>query len=239
MQVADAIHGHVGNGSCADDQLAPWLDVSPKSSGYRLRVSAARLFELIESTAPGIHRLSALGRKVVDREQRERAKAESFLRVPLFDAAYERFRGSALPPAAALEREFAQLGVAAKQTAKARSSFERSAKEAGYFNEGEDRLVKPGFAVSEAPSTSLPTVEEDDRLQRRVSGSGNGGGGTRHPLIEGLLLTLPRPMEEWPVDKRVAWLEAAAKCFALIYEGEGEITIKGQKDPAKTAGEIS
>ncbi len=234
MEVADAIHKRVGNSSCGDDQLAPWLSVSPLSSGYRLRVSAAKMFGLIEGPSKGTHRLSKLGRQIVDRAQRDKAKAEAFLTVPLFGSVYDRFRGSALPPTAALESEFIGLGVAKKQVAKARSSFERSAKAAGFFNEGTDRLVKPGFAEDETPPDS-GEAEKNDSPKGGGGDSGYGGGGSRHPLIEGLLQTLPPPHKEWSVDRRVAWLDAAAKCFALIYQGDGTITIKGQTDQTKAA----
>ena len=233
MEVADAIHGHVGNSSCADDQLAPWLSVSPKSSGYRLRVSAAKLFELIESPAKGTYRLTALGRRIVDREQRSKAKSESFLKVPLFNAVYERFLGSALPPNAALEREFAELGVATKQTAKARSSFERSAREAGYFMEGADRLVKPGFTESGPPMAKAPP--EEDKPPRTSDDHLGGGGDGRHPFIEGLLQSLPTPNTLWSTEGRVAWLKAASTCFDLMYRGEGTINIEGQANPTKAA----
>ena len=43
----------------------------------------------------------------------------------------------------ALERETAQLGVAVKQTDKARQVFERSARQASFFGAGPDRLVRP------------------------------------------------------------------------------------------------
>ena len=60
-----------------------------------------------------------------------------------------------LPPAAALEREMGQLGVASKQTGKARQAFERSAEQAGFFAHGADRLVMP--VGLEKPDTSAIT----------------------------------------------------------------------------------
>ena len=226
MEVADAIYGHVANGSCDDHQLAPWLSVSPKSSGYRLRISAAKTFGLIDS-GDKTYKLSALGKKILDRTQRDRAKAEAFLNVPLFDAVYGRFCGTVLPPTAALEREFVELGVAKKQTGKARSSFERSAREAGYFNEGTDRLVKPGFAESKPPPEE-PKQEENNLPKVGGGHSGDGGDNTLHPFIQGLLQTIPQPDTVWAIEGRVAWLKAAATCFDLIYRGDGTINIDGK-----------
>ena len=236
MEVADAVHGHVGNSSCEDDQLATWLSVSPLSSGYRLRISTAKMFGLIVGAAKGPYKLSPLGRQIADRAQRDRAKAEAFLTVPLYGSVYDRFRGSALPPAAALEREFIELGVARKQVAKARSSFERSAKAAGYFNEGNDRLVKPGFPDSEMPPEE--PQPEDDKLSN-VGGGHSGGGGddTLHPFIQGLLQSLPSPNTVWSTEGRVAWLKAAATCFDLMYRGEGTIMIEGQENPTNATAE--
>lgn len=48
-----------------------------------------------------------------------------------------------------------------------------------------------------------------------------------HPFIVGLIKALPDPdaIEEWPLDKRVKWLQAAASIFELIYQGDGEIEV--------------
>ena len=56
---------------------------------------------------------------------------------------------------------------------------------------------------------------------------GGGGEKPRHPFIEGLPKTLPDPDsdEEWPLDKRVKWLQTAAHIFDLIYKGEGGIEV--------------
>jgi hypothetical protein len=35
----------------------------------------------------------------------------------------------------------------------------------------------------------------------------------------------PDSDEEWPLDKRVKWLQTAANLFDLIYKGEGGIEV--------------
>src|SRR5947209_7572450 len=80
LEVAKAIHGNVGHGKCSSAQLAPWMKQSPKSSGFRTQVSAARLFGLIENEDSESYRLTELGRRVVDDQQGRAAKAESFLK---------------------------------------------------------------------------------------------------------------------------------------------------------------
>ena len=128
LEVATAIHGNVGHGTCsAISQLAPWMNLSGKSSGFRTQLSAARLFGLIDSKDTDSYRLTDLGRRVVDQIQSRTAKAESFLRVPLFQALFEKYKGGVVPPTAALEREIALLGVAEKQKSRARQVFESSA----------------------------------------------------------------------------------------------------------------
>jgi hypothetical protein len=67
-------------------------------------------------------------------------------------------------------------------------------------------------------------------INRGSGGTGGSGDGEkpRHPFIEGLLKTLPDPDsdEEWPLDKRVKWLQTAANIFDLIYKGEGGIKVE-------------
>ena len=232
IEVAKAIHDNVGAGQCSDDQLAPWLELSDKSSSYRNRISASKIFGLTESASGGARQLTELGRRIVDPDQKSAAKADAFLRVPLFNAVFREYRGNSLPPPAALENEFIRLGVAKKQTAKARSSFERSAKTAGYLKDGSDRLVKPGFSETEAVTEEQSPEHEEPPVPE------NGGDrGTRHPFIEGLLATLPEKQNgQWEIEERVAWLKAAAMGFDLIYGFKGSITIESQSGtPTKTA----
>lgn len=225
IEVANAIHRNVGTGACSDDQLAPWLSLSQKSSGYRLRIYTTKMFGLIDSPSPGAYQMTDLGRRIVDPVQEPKAKAEAFLEVPLFSAVFNKFRGGTLPPTTALEVELRTLGVAQKQTSKARSSFERSAHSAGYFHEGRNRLVKPGFA-------EIKTKAEDPAPDKKSASENNGKKG-RHPLIEGLLATLPSEDGNWSVEERVVWLKTAATGFDLIYGIEGTITIEGSASGAK------
>ena len=85
-EVATTIHGNVGHGQCSMGQLAAWMNQSAKSSGFRTQLAAARLFGLIESEDQESLRLGDLGRRVIDPVQARAAKAEAFLRVPLFKA---------------------------------------------------------------------------------------------------------------------------------------------------------
>jgi hypothetical protein len=216
IRMAEAISTNVGGGDCSDDQLAAWLDLSPKSSGYRARLSAARLFGLIESGKESDHRLTELGLATLDEARRRSAKADAFTTVPLFKRVYEQWRGQQLPPAAALERAMVQMGVADKQTARARQVLERSAQEAAYFEQGRDRLVRPGVK-EEKPSPQPP-------LPGGGSGGGGFGGGHKppspdvDPIIAGLLARLPKSGDVWPEQDRDLWLELLKGSFKIIYK---------------------
>jgi len=108
------------------------MNLSPKSSSYRIQISATRMFGLVDTTS-GRHRLSQLGRMIVDPQREREARTRAFQNVPLYKAIFENYKGGVLPPAAALERDIIGLGVAEKQTSRARQVFEKSAEQAGYF----------------------------------------------------------------------------------------------------------
>lgn len=82
----------------------------------------ARIFGLIESEKGQIS-LTDIGRRIVDPTQERRARAEAFLHVPLYVAIYSKYKQHMLPPAAALEREMAQLGVVVKADRQGTASF--------------------------------------------------------------------------------------------------------------------
>ena len=109
----------------------------------------------------------------------------------------------------------ANLGVAKKQTARARQTFERSAEQAGFFGQGRDRLVEPTFKGRVEPQT-LPIAPKP------MYGGGGGGSKDLHPFIVGLLDTLPPPATVWSKQDRQKWLQAAENIFSLIYQDEGE-----------------
>ncbi|HEX8535031.1 MAG TPA: hypothetical protein VF662_12760 [Allosphingosinicella sp.] len=224
-QLVQAIHSQVGGGECDDSQLAPWLGLSPKSSGFRVRVSAARLFGVIESH-DGNHRLTDLGKMIVDPLRQRTARVHAFLNVPLFEKIYEQHKGGVLPPAAALERAIEAAGVAPKQKSRARQVLERSAEQAAFFEQGRNRLVKPGITDAQGP--------QEETKSRPNDNGGNSNGGDE-PLLDKMLLglidRLPRNTSKWAVEERIAWLSAATVIFQLVYgiEPEVQISTKGTK----------
>lgn len=225
-EVARAVYNRSGLGSCDLDELA--AEMGQVISGtFRVKVSAARTFDLIDKDGRGAVKLSDLGRSIITDDGAANAKVEAFMAVPLYAKLYDAYKGQKLPPMKALEREMAALGVAAKQTDKARQAFERSARQAGFFDAGTDRLVRPR---TEAPGgvKTPPPDRNDDRGNDRNDADqkprhGGGGGrdeppsGKHHPLIQGLLITLPEPGGAWAKSDREAWLKMASSIFDMIY----------------------
>lgn len=221
LQVPQAIYENVGHGSCsAPAQLAPWMRQSAKSSGFRTQLAAARLFGLIDSENSETYRLTELGIQVLDPAQARLAKAESFLRVPLFKALYEKYKTSLIPPTAALEREIAQLGVSEKQKARARQIFESSAEQTGFREQGTQRLVMPAVVV-------LPPARDGAPGSNGGSGGGagnmggNDGGGIHldlDPLLLALLQKIPVQNERWPEEKRLRWFRTFAMNVSQVYD---------------------
>jgi hypothetical protein len=148
-------------------QLAVALDMSANGGTFRSRLSAAKMFGFLE-TGGGKVRLSDLGIRLLDEATSRAAKVEAFLNVPLYQAMYDSYNGFALPPAAAIERQMASMGVPTKQAERARQAFASSAQAAGFIASN-GRFSKPMLAPAEA--------KDDVADQKGGGGSGGGGAG--------------------------------------------------------------
>ena len=211
------------------DQLAAALGLAASGGNFALKLSAARMFGLVEP-AQGRFQLTELGFEILDPSRERGARAKAFLNVELYRKAFDAFKGKALPPRPhGLENAFVQFGVSPKQKDRARHVFDRSARSAGFFPGGnEDRLVQP--VILDAPSSSpaerqperQPDVEPQERaLHDHIAVP---TGRRLDPFIKGLLDRLPdtKPLPdkaEWSVEDRARWLQAAAQIFDLIYSG--------------------
>ncbi len=215
LAVAAAIHDKVGNGDCSLQQLSAWMDQSIKSSGFRVQLAAARLFGVIESEGTDSYRLTTLGRRLMDPDSARKAKAEAFLNVPLFKLLYQNHQEGVLPPASAIEREIAALGVAEKQKDRARQVFERSADQAGFFEHGKNRLVMPAIAVKAGAG-------EGKKDEKAASNGGGGGDGIGHldPLLIELLKKIPSTADGWSDMKRLRWFQTFAMNVSQIYDSD-------------------
>ena len=229
MEVAQAIQNNVANGECEDDQLAAWLKLSPKSSGFRVQMYTARTFGLIEINSGSKIKLSALGRSAMDPVQTRAAKVQAFLSVPLYAKLFEDYKTRILPStAASFENAVVLLGVAEKQKGRARQVFERSAEQAGFFEHGRNRLVKPG--VQEIGAKSLPL--DIDAAIPPISPPEYEPPTDRPALIEALVDLLPKAGVAYSIEDLADWLRAAEGNLRIIYGIKGRITIevaKGKK----------
>lgn len=222
--VAVAIHGNVGRGTCSIAQLGPWMDQSPKSSSFRVQLAAARLFGLIDSENSESYRLTPIGIRVLDPAQSRAAKAEAFLKVPLFGRLFENYKGGVTPPAAALEREIVVLGVSEKQKARARQVFESSAQQTGFREHGANRLVMPATIVPPPPPLGGDSG----------TGGGGGGGGSGRddvglnldPLLIALLQKIPQQGQEWPRDRRLRWFKTFAMNVSQVYDDPDDAPVE-------------
>ncbi|HUC60520.1 MAG TPA: hypothetical protein VMF53_01040 [Alphaproteobacteria bacterium] len=221
LNLAKAVFENVATGPCTVEQLAPWVKQSPTSSAFRNRMGAAKLFGVIDAERSDAIHLTEIGRMVVDQKREREGKAKAFLSVPLFSAIHDKFKGAALPPTAALEKELVALGVADTLKDTARRVFERSAEQAGFFEAGRDRLVLPGFV----PTNGKPTEPEKPR-GGGASGGGGIGSGADDPLIGALIQKLPKSGETWPIEARITWLQLVSMAFQMAYGQADEIEIK-------------
>ena len=113
---------------------------------FRSMLGAARSFGLVETQHGGFVSMTRLGRNVLDDAERSNALAEAFLNVPLHAKMYEQYQGNALPPPAAVERHMEGLGVPPKQKERARQTFTKSARFAGFIDSSTERFIRPATA---------------------------------------------------------------------------------------------
>jgi len=213
VELAQTLHSQAGT-SCETEELAAWMNQSATGGTFRTRVSAAKIFGLVE-TGQGRVTLTQLGRDILDKSGGERAaRVQAFLNAELFGAMYEQYKGNVLPPPAAIERQMEQLGVSSKQKERARQTFMKSAQYAGFIDSTSGRFIKPGVGQREEPP---PPAE-------RHGGGGDGGGKPPvvDPIIAGLLARLPNSGSVWPENERKLWLELLEGSFKLIYKDNAD-----------------
>ena len=235
--IARAIQTNAGT-SCSLSQLAAFVG-SPISSGtFRLRVSNARIYGLTENARREVT-LTPLGRRIADPVAEPSARADAFLNVPLYQRIFEAHDGYTLPGPGPLERFMRDAGVSPKQTGKARQAFMRSARQAGFFAHGEDRLVRPSFPTGGPGTRPIDGANEDGQNKGKLGGGSGGGDGTappRHPLIEGMFQSLPENGKPWTLDEAADWLHAAAYNLKFAYKLKGKITIDIKIEQPSEAG---
>lgn len=214
------------------DQLAGVMNQSAGSGAFVTKIATARMFGLIAVNS-GKYELTNVGFEILDSDERRQkaARAAAFLNVPLYRKTYDEFRGKQLPPRPlGLETAFIRFGVAQKQKTNARLAFDKSAAQAGFFQNGQDRLIEP---ISAAPPTQVlkpPLLEGDDAFFPASVQAEKPASLGLNPFVQGLLDALPEPGTNWAIEGRAKWLVAASNIFDLIYKGSGEIEIKARNE---------
>jgi hypothetical protein len=125
-ELARALHATGGQANIDLTQLAVALNQSANGGTFRSRLSAAKMFGLI-NVEHGAVSLTPLGLRIIDESTAGIARADAFLCVPLYKEMFGRYNGQALPPPAAIERQMEMLGVPRKQKERARQAFSTSA----------------------------------------------------------------------------------------------------------------
>lgn len=233
-EVARAVYERAGLGECELDELAAEMNQTLGGGAFRLKTTGAVTYGLAEKIGRSALKLTTLGSQLVSPDGERAARAEAFLTVPLYSAIYDAYRGQHLPPAKALEREMTKLGVASKTADKARQVFDRAANQAGFFESGDDRLVKPKLSEVQAhdnSSADAPQPPPPDDHNRRNGGGGDDG---LHPFIQGLLRELPSS-GSFEFSARVKWLNLAATAFDMIFDSKEKGEIKIEFKPAESA----
>jgi hypothetical protein len=220
VELAHTIHTKAGS-SCETDELAAWMGQTASGGTFRTRVGAARMFGLVE-TGGGRVTLTQPGRDVLDGSGSERAaRVAAFLNVELFRVMYDQYKGNALPPPPALERQMEQLGVSPKQKERARQTFMKSATYAGFIDATSGRFVKPGIV----------TKEETPRVagEQQIPFGGGDGGGPNDPVLKALIQKLPK-QGPWSSEERANWMRMMTMAFDMAY-GPGDWVIQIDKKP--------
>ena len=231
VDVAKAVYARSGFHSCEQDELAAQMG-QVISGAFRQKTSAARSFGIIKKDGRTAFCLTDLGKRVVQDSSEKAALVEAFLAVELYSAIFDKYRGHTLPPDKALERSMGELGVSSKQTDRARQAFQKSANHAGFFDSGDNRLVRPNIRVplsdhihDSSGKLQGDTISDQRNVENDENDSRAASVSRFHPFIEGLLQTLPQEGEDWSGTDRVKWLKLAASAFDMIYSGDAIITI--------------
>ncbi len=220
-ELAITLHQKAG-GESDDAELAGWLNQSSTGGTYRSRRSAARMFGLIDLTQGRVC-LTALGHDLNDDRKARAARTDAFLKPELYNAMYEKFRGTVLPPGVAIERMMQHLGVSPKQTDRARQAFIKSANHAGFIDASSGRFIKPSNGTSHQEAENR---EKGDEEKKGNGGGGNGddkAGLSLDPLLMALLQKIPPKGEDWGAAKRLRWFKTFAMNVSQVYDKDDEV----------------
>ena len=243
IEVAKVVHERAG-GQCARGQLAGLLDYSGvKNGGFLTRISAAKMFGLIEESGDTIT-LTDRAKKIlspVRQSDGDQAKLDAFMAVELFRRVFNDFDGHTLPAPAGLTNLFlTTYKIVPNQVASALRNLMDSATTAGLFNvAGRTRLIKPIIQSDGMAPPPPPKAEDrkgigsegDESETRNGSANGNGAGSGSakpvnaelagvHPALIGLIQNLPAIGATLGPKRRAALIDAFKHTINFVYPEE-------------------
>jgi len=232
IEVAKIIHEKAG-GQCDLAQLAALLEYSGVGNGaFRMRVSAAKMFGLVEEADERKLKVSQRGQAIVapiSEPLANQAKVDAFMAVDLFKRVYDKFHGTSLPEQVGLKNLLiTEYSVVADRVVPTVRILLESADQAGLFKATgtRTRMVLP-LASSPTVPVPNPPIQSSQQEMPKVGG-GNGGGGAGgggddtglsgiDPAILGLLRRLPPGGTPLTAKRRKALIDAFTATVGFIY----------------------
>ncbi|MCK6433188.1 MAG: hypothetical protein HUU30_12090 [Burkholderiaceae bacterium] len=242
IEVPKVIHDRAG-GRCGRGQLAGLLGYSGvKNGGFLTRISAAKMFGLIEENGDVIT-LTDRARKIlspVRASDAEQARLDAFMAVELYRKVFDDFDGHTLPSSDGLSNLFlTQYKIVPNQVAPALRNLMDSAETAGLFKVSGNRtkLIRPIIRNDGPPAQTVqpePASVEDDATPDEVSARGQRNGGRNgsngapsgpdlsgvHPALAGLIQNLPPVGSTLGPKRRAALIDAFKHTINFIYPEE-------------------
>jgi hypothetical protein len=213
VKLTRTLHQNRG-GRARISELAAELGQSAASGTLRLRLSAARMFGLVEVRHQQVM-LTPLGQAIVDPAKEAASRVKAFLQVPLYERIYEEFNDTQLPGDSGLEARIREFGVTPNQVSRARQVFMRSAEQASFFKTaGRHRLVAP--SVSSIGDESCGEQQRPE--QRDLPPDGGEGEALSDPILSSLLQRMLPPVgQEFLARDRRRLFTALAVNLDVVY----------------------
>jgi len=121
---------------------------------------------------------------------------------------------------------------------KCRTFFLHAAKQAGIplgqriLTSPAPRPVSNGGTRKKPKVAKAPEAQHEGAPEPQKRDKPDQHAGKNHPLVQGLLMTLPEPGKPWTVEGRASWLRMASSIFENIYTGKGTVEVKITKETA-------
>jgi hypothetical protein len=169
LEIADAVDSL--GGSCTIESCADKLNRQPSSGGYKITVSTASKFGLIEIKRGvlSINDLYKQAKLAYSDEERKGLLRKAFFRPEVFSALYQRFQGLELP--GHLDKLMVrELGVEENVSGRVAGYFIDGLKEFGLI--GQDGKVVRGESISvpiDQPLTESAEQSKKDEVQKSIS----------------------------------------------------------------------